>query len=149
MNIFSLDLIQLHYLALDKKSVLHEMTDFLEQNNVITDQNRFLKAIMERENLMSTGIGRKIAIPHACHPSVSEFKIAVYLLDNEIEFQAIDNDKVKLIFMICVPENQKKEYMRVLSAIANFIQQTENRSKLLSVSSKQEMLMLLKGIKYE
>ncbi len=147
MRIFSRDLIVLNYYALDKKSCLEEMVEFLYKNDVILSADNFFKAIMEREKLMTTGIGRKVAIPHARSPIVKEIHIAVYVLDNELEFNSVDGEDVKVIFMIAVPEAKKDEYMKVLSGISNFLRVDENREKLFNAKTKDEIFETLEGIK--
>lgn len=149
MNLFSVDLIKTHYYAFDKKSVLREMAEFLSEKNVISDEEDFFKAIMARENLMSTGIGRQIAIPHARHESIYQLKIAIFQLDNEIEFDSIDEQKVKLIFMICIPEAMKKEYMKILSILSNFFQSEKNREKLFAADSPEDFINILKELDYD
>ncbi len=147
MGIFSRDLIVQNYYALDKKSCLEEMVEFLFKNSVIVSVDNFFKAIMERENLMTTGIGKKVAIPHARSNLVKEINIAVYLLDNELEFNSVDGEDVKVIFMIAVPEDKKEEYMKVLSGISNFLRVDENREKLFNAKTKDDIFEMLKGIK--
>ena len=149
MKIFSPDLIKLNYYALDKKSCLAEMVGFLHEKGIILSSENFLSEIMERENLMSTGIGRKVAIPHARSIAVKELKIGVYLLDNELDFNSIDDEPVKIVFMIAVPEMMKDEYMKVLSIISNFFRDEDNRMRLLACSSAEEVYELLKGISDE
>jgi len=146
MELFSEDLIKIGYYALDKKSCLSEMTEFLAEKGIIASYEDFFQAIIERESLMSTGIGKGVAIPHTRHQIVNEFKILVYLLDNELDFDAIDGEPVKMIFMIAVPEEKKEEYMKVLSSISNFLREEENRRKLLESNDKKEMYKILKGM---
>ena len=147
MGIFSRDLIVQNYYAFDKKSCLEEMVDFLYKKEVIVSADDFFRAIMERENLMTTGIGRKVAIPHARSNLVKEINIAVYVLDNELEFNSVDDENVKVIFMIAVPENKKEEYMKVLSGISNFLRVDENREVLFNAKSKDELFEILEEIK--
>ncbi|NQT65310.1 MAG: PTS sugar transporter subunit IIA [FCB group bacterium] len=147
MGIFSHDLIVLNYYALDKKSCLEDMVEFLYKNDVIVSADNFFKAIMEREKLMTTGIGRKVAIPHARSPIVKEIHIAVYVLDNELEFNSVDGEDVKVIFMLAVPEAKKDEYMKVLSGISNFLRVDGNREKLFNAKTKDEIFEILEGIK--
>ena len=147
MGIFSRDLIVQDYYALDKKSCLEEMVEFLYKNKVIISADDFFKAIMERENLMTTGIGKNVAIPHARSNLVKEIHIAVYVLDNELEFNSVDGEDVKVIFMIAVPENKKDEYMKVLSGISNFLRIDENREKLFNAKTKNDIFKILEGIK--
>lgn len=147
MEIFSPELVKMNYFALDKKSCLSEMAEFLFEHSIISSYEDFLNSVFERENLMSTGIGRGIAIPHSRNETVKKLKIAVYLLDNELDFQSIDNEPVKMVFMIAVPQDMKQEYMKLLSAISNFLKLEENREKLLGCESNLEVYNILRGIK--
>lgn len=147
MRIFSRNLIVQNYYALDKKSCLEDMVEFLYKNEVIVSVDDFFKAIMERENLMTTGIGKNVAIPHARSNLVKEIHIAVYVLDNELEFDSVDGEDVKVIFMIAVPEDKKEEYMKVLSGISNFLRVDENREKLFKAKTKDGIFNILKGMK--
>lgn len=149
MSIFSEKLIKLNHYALDKKSCLTEMVEFLADNDVILSSENFLNSILEREELMSTGIGRNVAIPHARSKDVKQFKIAIYILDNELEFNSIDDEPVKAVFMIAVPENMKEEYMKILSKMSNFFRDEENRNRLFNCSTYKAIYDLLKGIENE
>ena len=79
MGIFSPDLIKVNYYALDKKSCLQEMVDFVAEKEIITSAEDFFKLIFEREKIMSTGIGRNVAIPHARSELVNELKICLFI----------------------------------------------------------------------
>ena len=69
------------------------------------------------------------------------------MLDNELEFNSVDGEAVKVIFMIAVPENKKDEYMKVLSGISNFLRIDENREKLFIAKTKDELFGILEEIK--
>ena len=147
MGIFSRDLIVQNYYALDKKSCLEDMVEFLFKNEIIVSADAFFKLIMERENLMTTGIGKNVAIPHARSNLVKEMKLVVYVLDNELEFNSVDDEAVKVIFMIAIPENKKDEYMKVLGGISNFLRVDENREKIFNANTKDEIFEILERVK--
>jgi len=149
MSIFSPDLIKLNYYGLDKKSCLQEMVDFLHEKGVLPSPEDFIKRIIERENMMSTGIGKNIAIPHARSNSVTELKVAVFVLSNELEFDSIDGLPVRVIFMISVPEAMKQEYMKILSLLSNFCREDSNRNDIINSSSSEEAYGYLRGLENE
>ena len=146
MELFQTDLIKTDYPAIDKKSCLNEMVEFLHEQGVVSSTEEFLHAIWERENIMSTGIGRKIAIPHAHSSVVKDFKVAVYLLDNQLEFDSIDGEPVKLVMMLAVPVEFENTYMKILSKISNFLRNPKKREALLEAKDKDEILQILKGM---
>jgi fructose-specific phosphotransferase system IIA component len=146
MEIFSPDLIKIKYYALDKKSCLQEMVDFIAEKGIVSSSEEFFKLIFERESLMSTGIGRNVAIPHARSEIVRELKISVFVLETGIDYDALDGELVRIIFLISVPESMKQEYMRVLSLLSNFCRESVNRDKIINSTSSFEVYELLKGI---
>lgn len=149
MRLFSLELIKMHYYALDKKSCLTEMTEFLQEKGVVDDQKIFLDDILAREKIVSTGIGRGIAIPHARSRSAKQLRVAVFVLDNELDFDSIDKHPVRLIFMIVVPESMKKEYVKILSLISNYLKDDNNIKRMLNCDTKEQLYKLLKEIENE
>lgn len=144
MESFSPELIKLNYFALDKKSCLTDMAEFLFQKGVISSLDEFFDVLMERESIMSTGIGRGVAIPHGRSSKVNELKILVYILKNELDFDSIDDSPVRIVFMIAVPDHMKQEYMKVLSQIANFCQKMENLDDIFACENRKEVFEVLK-----
>lgn len=149
MKIFSEGLIKIDYYALDKKSLIREMAESLQYSGYINEISSFLESVFEREGLMSTGIGHGVAIPHARSSEAKELKICVFLLKDKIEFDSIDESLVDIIFLIAVPESLKDEYIKVLSAIANFCRDENSRNKLRSCSSIDAVYRILKAIENE
>lgn len=149
MGIFSPDLIKLNYYGLDKKSCLQDIVDFAAEKGIITSSDDFFKLIYEREKIMSTGIGRNVAIPHARSEFVKELKVCLFILGNGIDYNSLDGEPVKLIFLIAVPENMKEMYMKLLSQLSNFCRETENRTKLINSLNAVEAYNHLKGIENE
>jgi len=143
MESFSPELIKLNYFALDKKSCLTDMAEYLFEKGVISSLDEFFEVLMERESIMSTGIGRGVAIPHGRSASVNELKILVYILNNELEFDSIDESLVKIVFMIAVPDHMKQAYMKVLSQISNFCQREENLRDIFSCDTRQGVFDVL------
>ena len=149
MKIFSEDLIKLDYYALDKKSLISEMAEFLQFSGYIGDVHSFLESVFEREGLMSTGIGHGIAIPHARSKEAKELKICVAVLKEKIDFDSIDESLVDIVFLIAVPDSLKDEYIRVLSAISNFCRNEENRNLVRDCKANNDVYKLLKVIEDE
>ncbi|MCF7920013.1 MAG: PTS sugar transporter subunit IIA [Candidatus Cloacimonetes bacterium] len=144
--LFAEEFIRLKYPAVDKKSLLQEMVSDLQDKNVVAADEEFFNQIWKRESIMSTGIGRNIAIPHSCHENAFKFVISVWQLAEPIPFGSIDDKPVAIVFLIAVPRDLQDRYMKVLSAISNFVRQPGNIDKLRSVSTKPEMIKLLTQI---
>ena len=146
MEIFAKDLVKIDYYAINKESLITDMVEFLYDKHIVDNVDSFLTSILERESIMSTGIGNHVAIPHTRSDSVKQLAIAVYILKNEIDYNAVDDKPVKVVFLIAVPHEMKKEYMLLLAAISNFLTDDKNHSNLLKAKSTDEVYNLLRGI---
>ena len=113
----------------------------------IADKEEFLEAIIKREKIVSTGIGMGVAIPHAKLPTFNRFFLAVGLHKSKegIEWDALDNNPVRLIFMIGGPANQQTEYLKILSRLTAAIKDEDLRKKLLACETKEEVIALFEG----
>ncbi len=122
-----------------KSDCLDYMAELLDTSGCLLSADRYLAAVKGREEIMSTGIGRGIAIPHARDLTVSCLKMAVCRIQAPLDFDSVDNLPVNLVFMFAVPQNSNQEYMRTLRKISEFLRQEENRAKLLGSKSDLEL----------
>jgi len=108
----------------DKQGVIQEMVDCLVASNQLKAEHResIVEAILKREELGSTGIGRGIAVPHTKHPSVTSPVGAVGISNKGVEFQSLDGEQVQLFFMLISPPNQPTEHLRALENISKQLQ---------------------------
>ena len=106
------------------------------------------KAIFDREELMSTGIGLGLAVPHVRLKNVEEITMSVLIVRQGIEdYEALDGQPVKIIFMIVANELQHKDYLKFLSALSKQLQSAEYRKELLEVQDSDNLyIKLIKGI---
>ena len=90
----------------DKTSVIAELVESLLSAGEIkpADKDDIVKAILKREELGSTGIGRGIAVPHTKHPSVNKLIGTVGVSTNGVEFESLDGEKVQLFFLLVINE---------------------------------------------
>ncbi len=91
--------------SVDKASVVSELVESLLDAGDIgaADKADIIKAILKREELGSTGIGRGIAVPHTKHPSVEKLVGTVGVSTNGVEFESLDGEKVQLFFLLVSP----------------------------------------------
>jgi PTS system nitrogen regulatory IIA component len=108
--------------------------------------DNFHKAILDREKIVSTGIGMSVAIPHAKLPSLHEFFIVIGVMKKGIDWNALDNAPVRLVFLIGGPDDRQTEYLKILSALTVGLRNEELRKQLLSAGSAKELLKLLEDL---
>lgn len=125
-----------------RDEALHKLVNHIGLQGKLEDQESFFKAIVERERIVSTGIGMGVAIPHAKLPGYDEFFIAIGILQKGVEWQSLDASPVRLVFMIGGPDDKQTEYLQLLSALTVAIKNEELRKKLLTLNSPEDILKL-------
>ena len=127
-----------------KDAALRELADVISTSDKVTEKENFIRKILEREKLMSTGIGYGIAIPHIRDESIKDFVIAIGRKKSGLEYDSIDNKPVKLIFMIGANKEQDKDYIRLLSRIVLRLKNRNLVKQILKAKSSKEAYNLIK-----
>lgn len=106
--------------AEDKPEVIREMVQSLAQAGAIApgDVESIVAAILKREELGSTGIGRGVAVPHTKHPGVERLVGTVGVSVEGVDFNSLDGDKVHLLFLLISPPDRPGDHLRALENIS-------------------------------
>jgi PTS system fructose-specific IIA component/PTS system nitrogen regulatory IIA component len=117
----SSDAIRAQLGAENKESAIREMISaLLEAGKIKADEvESIVKAILKREELGSTGIGRGVAVPHAKHPSVQRLVGTVAVSSEGIDFNSLDGEKVQLFFLLISPPDRPGDHLRALENISS------------------------------
>jgi PTS system nitrogen regulatory IIA component len=126
-----------------RDDALRTLIAHLASTNTLSDPDTFYRAVLEREKLVSTGIGMGLAIPHAKLPSLSHFFLAVGIHRRGIEWESLDNSPVRLIFLIGGPDDKQSHYLQLLSTLTTYLRDPELRRKLMSATTPAEVVALL------
>lgn len=118
------------------------ISDELAKQGKIQDTTEYYNAILEREKIVSTGIGMGVAIPHAKLTSVEDFFIAIAVLTQGVQWNALDGGTVRLIFMIGGPDDKQTAYLQILSSLTMAIKDEERRKKILTLNSPEAIIQL-------
>ncbi len=127
-----------------KEEALQELVDVISRSPHVKDKDELLKAILEREEIMSTGIGLGIAVPHAKLNSVSDFVIAMGISKEGIEFNALDDKPVHIIVMIAGP-NQQAMYLRILAKVTLLLKNERVRRRIIDSKSPEEVMEIIRS----
>ncbi|MDD5194983.1 MAG: PTS sugar transporter subunit IIA [Candidatus Omnitrophica bacterium] len=143
------DYLRKEYCIMDLKSTtkqgaIKEISDFLSLSGKVRDKNQFVKDILERESLGSTGIGHKIAIPHSRTAAVESFIIGFGRASGGIDFNALDGDKVNLIFLMGANPGELNLYLRLLAELSRFLMENSFRKALLEAPDAEEIINIFK-----
>lgn len=103
--------------ATSKEEALRELVDVLATSPLVTDKEELLKAIFEREKVISTGVGIEVALPHVKIPSVKDFVIAIGRSHKGIDFDSLDEKPVYIIVMIGANDKQAGDFLKVLAQL--------------------------------
>ncbi|WP_315287571.1 PTS sugar transporter subunit IIA [Leptotrichia massiliensis] len=136
--------INLNLESKNKNAVIRELYNNLKQTNLIKDEEQGLNDIFKREDMGSTGIGKRIALPHAKTKAVDELMITFGISRNGISYNSVDDENVNIFFMFLCPENKTREYLKVLARISRLIREEKFVNDLLKATSNQEILELIR-----
>ncbi len=127
-----------------KNGVINEIADVLFAKGYIKDKDKLKEMIEERERLMSTGIGLGIGVPHIRMEGVSEPVVAVGIsLSGIKDYISIDNEPVRVVFMIVVDKHAHKEYIKLLAQVAEFAKNDSVRNVLFNSRDVAEIYDVL------
>jgi mannitol/fructose-specific phosphotransferase system IIA component (Ntr-type) len=106
--------------AEDKPGVIRELSEALKEAGKIapSEVDSVVKAVMKREELGSTGIGRGVAVPHTKHPSVDRLVGTVGVSPTGVDFDSLDGEKVQLFFLLISPPDRPGDHLRALENIS-------------------------------
>ena len=130
--------------AKDKESVIKELIEGLVQASRIKedDETSIIAAVMKREDLGSTGIGRGVAVPHTKHPSVDRLVGTVGLSRDGLDFNSLDGEKVQIFFLLVSPPDRPGDHLRALENISRKLRD-DTFCKFLKQANTPEDIQLL------
>ena len=125
-----------------KDEIIDEIINLFKNDERVNDIDEMRNAVHDREKIMSTGVGKGFAIPHAKTDSVSEIIAAFGKLDNPIDFQALDEQPVNLVFLLVGKESLVGPHIKLLSRISRMMNKDEFRESLVNAKTAQEIYNL-------
>lgn len=140
-NILDEKIVDFELKATNKEEAIIELTDLLYHAEYITEKDEFIKDIYEREEEGMTGIGNYIAIPHGKSDAVNRIGIAIGRTKQDIEWETIDDQGVRLIFLFAVSNDHEyaKNHMMLLAQFAGRLGNDKAVSKLLESKSMDDL----------
>jgi PTS system fructose-specific IIA component/PTS system nitrogen regulatory IIA component len=137
--------VQAQLVADDKESVIREMVGALVKAEKIQqdDSDDIVKAILKREELGSTGIGRGVAVPHTKHPSVERLVGTVGISPDGVDFDSLDGEKVQLLFLLVSPPDRPGDHLRALENISRQLRDDMFCKFLKQAKSAEDICQLL------
>ena len=138
-NFFSEESIIINCQSKSKKNVLELISEIASKYKCIANKDIVFEKLYEREKLGTTAFGNGIAIPHARIDDLSEAKIIILKLETAIDFNSSDGEKVDLIVSLLAPNNENEMHIKILSKIAEMLDDEFFREKIRNCSDKSEI----------
>jgi fructose PTS system EIIBC or EIIC component len=127
-----------------KEDVINELIDLYKNDNRITDIEKVRDSVLEREKIMSTGVGKGFAIPHGKTNYVNEILAAFGKTKSPIDYQALDGQPVHLVFLLVGKDNMVSTHIKLLSRISRMMNKEEFRNMLLEAESSEDIVNIFK-----
>ncbi len=128
-----------------KEELLRELVQLVSANEHIEDPEQVLRAVREREAVLSTGIGNGVAIPHGKSAAVPELCLAAGRTVHPVEFDALDGQPVSLFFLLVGPETAAGPHIKALSRISRLVRKDTVREQLVAARTPEEFYQAMKA----
>ncbi len=138
------ELVNLALKSITRDGILFELAEMAEEAGITAGKKALYKQLIERENMLSTAVGKGVAIPHPREARPEVFKSVNVILaraENGVDFGAPDGEKVRLFFMTCAPSTVV--HLKLLSKVSVLLQGEGAIEGLIGASSKDEIMRFL------
>ena len=142
-DLLSTSAIKLNGVAHSKEEVINQMVDLMANNGNIINKEEYKRVVKEREEEGTTGIGEGIAIPHGKTNAVSKPGLSAMVIPNGVNFDSLDGQPAKLIFLIAAPNTKDNVHLDVLSRLSTLLMDTEFRKELLNAETPAEFMLCI------
>ena len=126
-----------------KSETLDMAIDLMVKSDKISDREAYRKQVYLREEESTTGIGDGIAIPHGKCDAVKKPGLAAMVIKNGVEFEALDDEPVTLLFLIAAPNTEDNIHLDVLSKLSVMLMDEEFTESLRNASSVDEFMDII------
>ncbi len=130
--------------AHSKKRALEELSELISHDQTSISATAIFDCLLSRERLGGTGIGFGVAIPHGRLKDSNHTTAALIQLSNGIDFDAIDNQPVDLLFALVVPDNATEEHLKILALLAAMFKEDETRAQLREAKNPEDIMQLIR-----
>jgi len=124
----------------NKKQVINELIDTLRWKLDADTVESIRESVFERERIMSTGVGKGLAIPHCKTTSVDQNYAALARLESPLDFNSIDNEPVQIIFLLVGPNSNHSQHIKLLSRISRLMNSASFHDKILNSQTSEVII---------
>ncbi|HEX9252914.1 MAG TPA: PTS sugar transporter subunit IIA [Ignavibacteriaceae bacterium] len=125
-----------------KEEIINELIDLFKNDPRVEDIEKVRTAVLEREKVMSTGVGKGFAIPHGKTNAVKEIVGAFGRIKDGIDYESLDGNPVNLVFLLVGKDNLISTHIKLLSRISRLMNKDDFRHRLMEANSAEEIVKL-------
>ena len=144
VDLLSEQVIRTNLPGTSKNDVINAIIDLAASQDRVLDKEKVREAIFEREKIMSTGVGAGFAIPHAKSDAVSDIVAAFAVTAQPIDYQSLDDQPVRIVFLLVGRENMVGPHIKLLSRISRLMNNEEFRKRLLEAATPKDVLEIFR-----
>ena len=142
-DLLSPERIKIPLVSSTKDEILAELVEVVGQNAAVRDLDEVLRAVREREEVLSTGIGSGVAIPHGKSNAVGDLSLVAGIKPGGVEFEALDGKPVSLFFLLVGPESAAGQHVKALSRISRLLRRDSFRVRLAEATSPGQFYSII------
>ena len=128
----------------DKVEIINELIDLYKNDEKVNDIEKARTAVLDREKIMSTGVGKGFAIPHGKSNGVNDVIAAFGKTTRDIDYEALDGEPVHHIFLLIGRDDMVSKHIKLLSRISRLMNADEFRKQLLEASTEEDIINIFK-----
>jgi fructose-specific phosphotransferase system IIA component len=128
----------------DKTEIINELIDLYKDDERVNDIEKTRSAVLDREKIMSTGVGKGFAIPHGKSNGVNDVIAAFGKTKRQIDYEALDGDPVHHIFLLVGRDDMVSKQIKLLSRISRLMNKDDFRARLLEASTEEDIINIFK-----
>jgi fructose-specific phosphotransferase system IIA component len=127
-----------------KEDAINALVDIIAKSDKVKNANKVREAVFEREKIMTTGVGKGFAVPHGKTDAVTDIVAVFAVTKKPIDYESLDGEPVRLIFLIVGRDNMVGPHIKLLSRVSKLMNDNNFREKLLNAKTPKEVVELFK-----
>ena len=127
-----------------KEEIIAELSKLVAKNCQIANSDDIFQAVIEREKIMSTGIGDGIAIPHGKSDSVDKLVAALGTKRRGVDFEALDGEPAYVFFLLVSPTNISGPHIKALARISRYLKNEEFKKRLIAAHTSDDIISIIR-----
>lgn len=142
-ELLSPERIKIPLVSSSKDEILAELVEVVGKNASIRDLDEILRAVRDREEVLSTGIGSGVAIPHGKSAGIGDLALVAGVMPDGIDFEALDGKPVNLFFLLVGPESAAGQHVKALSRISRLLRRDSFRVRLTEATTPEQFYSII------